>query len=96
MLYFKLQFAGQEPVPYNFDNIEAAKTVLLDVNDREHNTVMVRDVLGDDLCDFLADFIPSDDNKVMEYAMPNLIGRAHAEYRMAQWDRMGKMANPIK
>lgn len=95
MVYLKMQFSDQATRSYNFATVEHATRFLLDVDSREFNPVLLSDV-SDNMCDWLSDYITSDKNRVLEYICSDLIGRAHADYRTAQWNRIGRCANPIK
>ena len=97
MVHFKLQFSDDRSIkPYNFPNAASAIRFLSDVNRDEWNPVMLLDVHDVDLHEWISDFVESDKNRVLEYVNPQLMGRRHAAYTMAMWNRIGRCARPIK
>jgi len=96
MIYLTIQFSDQGKRAYNFATARLAIRFLSDLNSREFQPVLLSDVKDVDVHEWLSDFIMTDNNRVLEYNNPDLIGKRHAEYRTMMFNRIGRSASPIK
>ena len=90
MVQLTIQYSDHDVHSYNFRSLARAIMFLLDVNSRQSDPTLLSDVGDPYLLEWLLDFIPSDNNRVLEYSNPNLIGRIHAENTQSMFDRIGR------